>query len=51
MPDLTERFEMRFSKELLDAVEEWRRRQPVIPPRAQAIRQLIKIALEVEDGK
>jgi hypothetical protein len=42
----TERFEMRWPAELLAQVDEWRGQQPVLPPRAAAIRRLIEIGLE-----
>ena len=42
---LTERFEMRFPPELVEQIDEWRRAQPTIPSRAEAIRRLIEQAL------
>jgi hypothetical protein len=33
---------------IFNEVENWRRSQPKIPPRSEAIRQLLKLALEVE---
>jgi hypothetical protein len=42
---LTERFEMRFTTELLQQVDEWRRQQPDLPARAKAIRRLIEAGL------
>lgn len=38
-------FQMRASDEWLRKVDDWRRVQPDIPPRAEAIRRLVKIAL------
>jgi uncharacterized protein len=40
-----ERFEMRVSAELLEQIDDWRRRQTDIPSRAEAIRQLVELAL------
>jgi hypothetical protein len=39
------RFEMRADKAFLDALNNWRRKQPVIPSRAEAIRLLVEQAL------
>jgi metal-responsive CopG/Arc/MetJ family transcriptional regulator len=41
-----ERFEMRAPAELLSRVDEWRREQPDIPNRSEAIRRLIEAGLE-----
>jgi hypothetical protein len=43
---LTERFELRFSPELIKAIDAWRGRQADVPPRAAAIRRLIEAGLE-----
>jgi hypothetical protein len=40
------RIEIRLSPSQIAAVEEWRRRQPEIPPRAVAIVQLMEIGIE-----
>jgi hypothetical protein len=40
------RIEIRLSPSQIAAVEEWRRHQQEIPPRAVAIVQLMKIGLE-----
>jgi len=37
----TERFQMRVSPSFLRMVDEWRRRQPDLPSRAEAIRRLV----------
>lgn len=42
---------MRASDEFLKRIDDWRRRQPDIPGRAEAIRRLVEIALETEGGK
>ena len=34
---------------LRDRVDDWRRRQPEIPPRSEALRELIRRALQAED--
>jgi len=43
----TERAQMRFSKEFLQAVDDWRRKQADIPSRTEAIRRLVDQALKV----
>jgi hypothetical protein len=47
----TERFEMRMDPGELAQVDEWRRKQPDIPSRAEAIRRLIQQALKAKGGK
>ncbi|MEI6558506.1 MAG: hypothetical protein WCO00_08860 [Rhodospirillaceae bacterium] len=42
----TERFDMRVSEEFLSIVDEWRRIQQDIPPRAEAIRRLVMQGLD-----
>ena len=42
----TERFELRISEELLASVDEWRRQEPDIPPRAEAFRRLVEAGLK-----
>ena len=44
-PPLTERFEMRATPDWIARVDDWRRSQPSIPSRAEAIRQLIDLVL------
>jgi hypothetical protein len=39
------RFEMRADNSFLKSVDEWRRRQPDLPSRAEAIRRLVEQAL------
>jgi hypothetical protein len=41
--------QVRFTQNLFSAVEGWRRRQPVIPSRPQAIRELIALSLADAD--
>ena len=43
-----DRFELRTNAPFSDQIEEWRRRQPRIPSRSEAIRQLVAIALKHE---
>ncbi len=35
----------------IERIEEWRRKQPRIPSRSEAIRMLVDIALEEEQGE
>lgn len=44
-PERMQRFEMKAPKEWLARVDEWRRKQPDLPPRAEAIRRLVDEAL------
>jgi hypothetical protein len=39
------RFELRLPPELGDEIDEWRRVQPDLPPRAEAARRLIELGL------
>ena len=43
----TERLEMRIEPEWIAKVDDWRRRQTAIPSRAEAIRRLIQLGLQV----
>jgi hypothetical protein len=43
---LSERFEMRFSVDLLRQIDDWRRTQSDLLPRAEAIRRLIELGLK-----
>jgi hypothetical protein len=40
------RFELRLPPELGDEIDDWRRKQPDIPPRAEAARRLIEFGLK-----
>ena len=42
----TIRLDLRFPPSLIEPIDEWRRKQPDIPPRAEAIRRLIDLGLE-----
>jgi hypothetical protein len=44
-------FLMRVNQAFLDAVDDWRRTQPDIPPRAEAIRRLVSQALDQPERK
>ena len=49
MPLVNDRqFQMRASEEFLAKVDDWRRAQPDIPGRAEAIRRLVEIALSAK---
>jgi hypothetical protein len=41
----SDRFEMRAPPDLLKRIDEWRREQPDIPNRSEAIRRLIEAGL------
>lgn len=45
MPPKTERFEMRLDPEMIERIDRWRREQPDLPGRAEAIRRLVDKAL------
>jgi len=38
----TERFQMRVSPSFLRLIDDWRRKQPDLPSRAEAIRRLVE---------
>jgi hypothetical protein len=46
---LTERFELRFSIETLRSLDEWRRNQPDLPSRGEAVRRLIEAGLAAQE--
>ena len=41
-------FQMRVSEDFLKRIDEWRRQQPDIPARAEAIRRLVEAALKAD---
>jgi hypothetical protein len=41
-------FQMRVSEDFLRAIDDWRRKQPDLPSRAEAIRRLVEMALRAE---
>lgn len=45
----SERFQMRVSPEMLERLDDWRRKQPSIPSRSEALRRLSLIGLAFED--
>lgn len=47
----TERLQMRVSADFLAKVDEWRRAQPDLPNRSEAIRRLVELALTGGKGK
>jgi hypothetical protein len=51
MPDeeQTERFQMRVSPSFLRLIDEWRRKQPDLPSRAEAIRRLVQRGVTVPE--
>jgi hypothetical protein len=42
-------FQMRLSNEFLERLDEWRRRQPDLPSRAESIRRLTAAMLQLLD--
>jgi metal-responsive CopG/Arc/MetJ family transcriptional regulator len=42
----TERVQMRFSKDFLQTVDEWRRLQADLPGRTEAIRRLVQLGID-----
>jgi hypothetical protein len=42
-------FQMRLSNEFLERLDEWRRKQPDLPSRAEAIRRLTTAMLQILD--
>jgi hypothetical protein len=49
MSDKQTAIHARCEQPLIERVDNWRRRQPQIPPRSQAICELIKRALQAEE--
>jgi hypothetical protein len=45
----TERFQMRVSPAFLRLVDDWRRKQPDLPSRAEAIRRLVGRGVNAPD--
>ncbi|WP_338928400.1 hypothetical protein [Roseomonas mucosa] len=44
-------YQMRVTDEFLRTIDEWRRQQPDIPPRAEAIRRLIELGLHASKAQ
>lgn len=47
----TKVFQMRASDDWLRSLDDWRRQQPDLPPRAEAIRRLVQLGIEAEAKK
>jgi hypothetical protein len=47
MEEKKERFEMRVPASFLKTIDDWRRKQPELPSRAEAIRRLVELGLKV----
>jgi hypothetical protein len=45
------RFELRMPPELLEVIDAWRRREPDLPNRSEAIRRLVEIGAGVKAEK
>jgi hypothetical protein len=43
-----QRLELRVDEEFLARLDDWRRQQPDLPPRARAVRQLVEMALRAD---
>jgi hypothetical protein len=43
------RFELRMPPELLETIDAWRRREPDLPNRSEAIRRLVEIGAKVKE--
>lgn len=50
MPAKTERFEMRLDPRAIEKVDAWRRRQPDLPSRAEAVRRLMGTGLSTSES-
>jgi uncharacterized protein len=48
MEEKNERFEMRVPASFLNTIDDWRRKQPELPSRAEAIRRLVEIGLKAK---
>ncbi len=42
----TKTFQMRVNEEFMRSIDRWRAQQPDVPPRAEAVRRMIAIAIE-----
>ena len=47
----TRRYRLILTDDLLPTVEEWRRKQPDIPNRSEAIRRMVRIAADLQDER
>ncbi|MEI6558507.1 MAG: hypothetical protein WCO00_08865 [Rhodospirillaceae bacterium] len=50
MDKKTDRFELRTNAAFSEQIEAWRRKQPSIPSRSAAVRQLVEVALKHEEA-
>lgn len=41
----------RYDQSQLNLLDDWRREQPTIPPRSEALREMLRRALEAEDRR
>jgi hypothetical protein len=46
----TSPYQMRVKPSWLAKIDEWRRKQPDLPPRAEAIRRLVEKALDEDEA-
>lgn len=44
-------FQMRTSREFMKLIDDWRRKQPDLPSRAEAIRRLVDAALKADRAR
>jgi hypothetical protein len=44
----SERFQMRVSPSFLRLVDDWRRKEPDVPSRAEAIRRLVELGVQAK---
>ena len=52
MMDIKDRvFQMRASEEWLRRVDDWRRKQDELPPRAEAIRRLVDLGIKASEAE
>ncbi len=47
----SERLQMVISPEELEQIEDWRRQQPKVPSRSEAVRQLVQLGLETAKAR
>ena len=45
-PEKDRTFQMRVDEDFLKSIDDWRRKQPDLPSRSEAIRRLVAMALE-----
>ena len=47
----TERFEMRLDADMIERIDDWRRKQPDLPSRSAAILRLVEVGLAVAQSQ